>query len=396
VWLRLTRTGGSLVTAAVSVDGADWVVVGSSTLTGEAYIGLAVTSHDSAALNQAAFDSVSSGAPTPSLPSPWTQRDLGNVGLRGSGSGTDGAFTVAGAGADIWGTADSFTYVYQPFSGDGEIRGDVAAVENTSPFAKAGFMLRASPDPGAVSVVLDVKPDGGVEFMVRDASGGQTRFIAGTSATFPVTLSLARVGVQVIARVYSANGLWSQGVDLPTLPANALFGMAVVSHDPTRVNTSTFAGVETSTNLVVNGGFEASAPPATGPGWVSDTPLRQLDAVSATTQPHSGLVHGECVTQTGRDCGLYQDITLRETGPYQVRVWSNSDAPGAYVGINAPGIQSGVVSTPVKVGGFGNYSLFKVGFDGKAGEVVRVWLYAPASPGATVLDDVDVRRYFGE
>ncbi len=154
--------------------------------------------------------------------------------------------------------------------------------------------------------------------------------------------------------------------------------------------------METSSNLVVNGGFELSTPPVPAPGWLSDTPLRQVDARSATTQPRTGLVHGECVTQTARDCGLYQDITLHETGRYQVRIWSNSDAPGAYVGINGPGIQAGVLSAPVQVGGFGSYALFRVGFAGNDGDVVRVWMYAPGLPGTTVIDDVEVRRDFGE
>ena len=34
---------------------------------------------------------------------------------------SSGQFTVAGAGADIWDTADAFRYVYQPLAGDGQI-----------------------------------------------------------------------------------------------------------------------------------------------------------------------------------------------------------------------------------------------------------------------------------
>ncbi len=57
VWLKLTRVG-SQVTAYVSADGSTWTVVGSAAVAGAAYAGLAVTSHDVAALNQAAFDNV--------------------------------------------------------------------------------------------------------------------------------------------------------------------------------------------------------------------------------------------------------------------------------------------------------------------------------------------------
>src|SRR5687768_1124962 len=47
------------------------------------------------------------------LPAPWTSTDIGSVGLAGSGSETGGQFTVRGSGADIFGTADAFHYVYQ-------------------------------------------------------------------------------------------------------------------------------------------------------------------------------------------------------------------------------------------------------------------------------------------
>ena len=54
------------------------------------------------------------------LPAPWTDQDVGAVGIAGSAAFGNGNFTVKGAGADIWGNADAFHYVYQPLSGDGQ------------------------------------------------------------------------------------------------------------------------------------------------------------------------------------------------------------------------------------------------------------------------------------
>ena len=48
----------------------------------------------------------------------WTDQDVGNVGLGGDHSVSTGVWTVRGAGADIWGTADAFHFVYQQLSGD--------------------------------------------------------------------------------------------------------------------------------------------------------------------------------------------------------------------------------------------------------------------------------------
>src|SRR4030088_1652431 len=52
------------------------------------------------------------------LPSPWTAVDIGDVGRQGSASFSNGTFTVAGAGADIWDLQDSFLLVSQSVSGD--------------------------------------------------------------------------------------------------------------------------------------------------------------------------------------------------------------------------------------------------------------------------------------
>jgi len=392
--LRLSRAGDQ-VTAAVSAGGTSWTVVGTTTLSGPVFVGIAVTSHDEAVVNQAQFANVNVSVDnTGVLPAPWALGDIGDVGQSGSATGSDGNFTVAGAGADIWGTADSFTYLYQPFSGDGSISATVNSIENTSPFAKAGVMIRASTAPDAANVILDVKPDGGIEFMARAADGAQTHFVNGTFSTLPVILQLARQGSTITATAISPTGTWQQTIEL-ALPDSALFGLAVTSHDPSRLNTATFSGVAAIHNLVVNGGFEASTPPSTGPGWISDTPLRQLNAVTATTQPRSGLTHGGCVTQAGQDCGLYQDNTIAEGGTYVLTAWTNSDTAGAYVGINVPPSSPGapsVVSAPVTVGGVGTYTRFTTSIMVKAGDVVRVWLYAPASPGTTVIDDVELIR----
>ena len=44
--------------------------------------------------------------------------------------------------------------------------------------------------PNGRRVILDVKPDGGLEFMARTNDGGSMSFIAGASASFPVWLRL--------------------------------------------------------------------------------------------------------------------------------------------------------------------------------------------------------------
>ena len=78
----------------------------------------------------------------PALPVPWAFRDVGSFGLPGSANFANGVYTVNGSGWDIWGTADSFGYAYQPWTGNGEIIARVASLQNTDPSAKAGIMMR--------------------------------------------------------------------------------------------------------------------------------------------------------------------------------------------------------------------------------------------------------------
>src|ERR1043166_4310322 len=114
---------------------------------------------------------VAVGAQT--LPAPWHAADVGDVGIPGTvARSDDGRYVVSGAGSDIWGTADSFFFVYQTDFHEGFVVSSQNMPEATNPFAKAGLMIRSTLDPGSPHVILDVKPDGSVEFMTRAVEGG--------------------------------------------------------------------------------------------------------------------------------------------------------------------------------------------------------------------------------
>ena len=167
----------------------------------------------------------------------FSSADIGAVGQPGATSQSDGTFAISGAGADIWGTSDAFRFVYETVIGDAIIGGQVISEQNTSPFAKTGFMIRQSLDPSAPHVIIDVKPDGGIEFMTRSFAGGETRFISGVQASFPIYLRLTRKGTTVTAAYRS--GCCSAYTDLGSTTwtnTAALAGMAVTSHDPSVLN----------------------------------------------------------------------------------------------------------------------------------------------------------------
>ena len=119
------------------------------------------------------------------LPSPWQSQDVGATGQTGSSTFAGGTFTINGAGADIWGTADAFQFGYQTLTGDGQIVARVTSVQNTSSLAKAGLMLRASVAANAAHVILDLRPTGDIEFMTRSTTGGSTSWLSGSNQPAP-------------------------------------------------------------------------------------------------------------------------------------------------------------------------------------------------------------------
>jgi regulation of enolase protein 1 (concanavalin A-like superfamily) len=240
-WLSLVRIGSS-VTAYRSNNGSTWTPLGSTTISlpNSTEVGLAVTSHDTMVTNTSTFDNVS-------VYSPWQQADVGQVGQAGSYSATNGTFTVVGSGADIWGTADGFHFVYVGNSDNVRIVARVTAVQNTSSFAKAGIMIRQSIAADAPHAMLDLTPQGSVEFMTRSSSGGTTTFLGGTTLPTPGWLRLTRTGNSVAAEVSSNGTGWtSLGSTTLSLSGVPFIGLVVSSHDNGTSNTSVFDSVSVS------------------------------------------------------------------------------------------------------------------------------------------------------
>jgi carbohydrate binding protein with CBM6 domain len=181
---------------------------------------------------------------TAGVPSPWTSRDVGAVVLAGSANYANGTFTVAGGGADIWGTADAFQFVSQPVTGDTQIVARVVSVQNTQAKAKAGIMLRESTAPDAAHVILSVKPAGaGVEFMTRATTGAVTVKQSNTLLAAPVYVRLTRIGSTVTGDVSTDGVAWTTVGTATASTAWPLAGLIVNSHDTTVLNTATFDNV---------------------------------------------------------------------------------------------------------------------------------------------------------
>jgi regulation of enolase protein 1 (concanavalin A-like superfamily) len=262
VWLKLARSGSTL-TGYVSADGSAWTTVGSTTvgLGAAVDVGLVVSSHTSQ-LNTSTFDQVAVSASAgvlPGLPGPWQAQDVGSVGQSGSSSYSSGVFTVKGAGSDIWGTADAFQFAHQSVNGDGQIVARLASLQNTSANAKAGVMFRGSVAANSAHVILDVNPNGNIEFMSRNSTGGATAWIAGAADPAPVWLKLVRSGSTVTGFVSADGGTWTTvGSTTINLGTVAETGLVVSSHTTAQLNTSTFDQVAVSSGAAAGGGLPSA------------------------------------------------------------------------------------------------------------------------------------------
>lgn len=172
----------------------------------------------------------------PPLPFPWTNNDIGSVGLAGGATFTGGTFTINGSGNDIWNAADAFHFVNQPVAGACEIRARVTSLQNTDPWAKAGVMIRDGLAAGAMNASVVLTSSNGISFQVRAAAGAATTatIVGGGILSASQWLRLTRSPGNSFAAYYSANGInWIQIGANTIIPMsnNALAGLAVTAHN---------------------------------------------------------------------------------------------------------------------------------------------------------------------
>ena len=94
---------------------------------------------------------VNPGEPPPAgLPSGWSAADVGATGATGQSRFSDGTFTITGAGADVWGTADQFrAQVHHADWRRVHRCARRASTQFVHAWTKAGVMIRSSLSPSA-------------------------------------------------------------------------------------------------------------------------------------------------------------------------------------------------------------------------------------------------------
>ena len=238
------------------------------------------------------------------LPAPWLSADIGAVNVAGSASFSGGTFTVAGSGADIYGTADGFRFVYQTKPGDFELTARVTGLTNTDPFAKAGVMVREDLSPGSRHAFMALTAEKGPHWENRSAPNGTTDFVIPTvGAGAPYWVRLVRSGNHFAGYASPDGQTWTLvGSATITFATNAYVGLAVTSHDNSRLNAATFDGVSVG-----------AAPPPAGQSPFGGSPA----AVPGTIQAENFDDGGEGVA--------YHDLTGENEGGAPHRAGAGMD-----------------------------------------------------------------------
>jgi regulation of enolase protein 1 (concanavalin A-like superfamily) len=176
-----------------------------------------------------------------------SSQDVGAVAATGNFSQSGSTLTVGGSGADIFGTADEFRYVFQNITGNATITARVVSLQNTQAFAKAGVMIRSSTSAGSINVaaVVTPTPSNLYRFQARTSTGGSTLTLAsGGSGALGVWLRIVRSG-NTFTAFSSADGTSFTQLSSTTItmPSAITAGIAVTSHLDGTVATATFDNV---------------------------------------------------------------------------------------------------------------------------------------------------------
>ena len=250
--------------------------------------------------------------------SPLSGGDIGAVAATGSSSSSGGTYTLKGSGVDIYGTADSFQFDSQTFTGDGTITARVVSETNTNAWAKAGVMFRETLAAGSSFAAIFIPYNNPAAFEVRIGTGVavvDTKTAQVKAA--PYWVRLTRAG-NVFTGYVSPDGTTWTSVGTYTVPmaSQLRIGLAVTSHANGALNTAVFDNVSITSSA---GSPQVSVAPASPTVTVGSTQQFTASVVNASntsvTWQVNAVTGGSAATGTINPAGLYTAPASLATSP---------------------------------------------------------------------------------
>ncbi|MEO7317905.1 MAG: PQQ-dependent sugar dehydrogenase [Chthoniobacteraceae bacterium] len=158
------------------------------------------------------------------LPAGWQSHDIGKA--SGFANSTSNVFTVRSAGAGIGATADELHFVWQPWTGDGEIIARVDSLRMVTVQSFGGLMFRESLLPNARQVSVAFQTNSRATLRWRDGIAPTIQRTIALTPALPGWLKLSRQG-SVFTGSTSTDGItWTAvGTAALDLPAQCLVGL---------------------------------------------------------------------------------------------------------------------------------------------------------------------------
>jgi tetratricopeptide (TPR) repeat protein len=179
-------------------------------------------------------------------------------------------YTVTGIGVDIWDTIDDFHFAHKSLHGNGSITARIDSIENVHQLTKAGLMIRNSLDATSENVMVLVTPSGRMSFQHRHSKANPTYSVRTPvgAVQLPHWVRLTRRGNHFIAEQSDDGINWKHvlpGSDSnrPSplkIPMNetVYIGLAVTSHDPSRIAEAHMSNVTVTGSVSPAGPFDHS------------------------------------------------------------------------------------------------------------------------------------------
>jgi regulation of enolase protein 1 (concanavalin A-like superfamily) len=164
---------------------------------------------------------------------------------------TNGKMSLTGAGADIWGNSDEFTYAYKTLNGDGTIVARVTSKgTGSSTWAKGGVMIRDSVNGGSTHATMAMTGgDGnGASFQYRTTADGSSSNSDSTTAIAPPYWVKIERSANLFTGYVSTDGsTWTKvSTATVTMEDPVLIGIAVTSHTAGENRTFEFEKITTT------------------------------------------------------------------------------------------------------------------------------------------------------
>jgi regulation of enolase protein 1 (concanavalin A-like superfamily) len=165
------------------------------------------------------------------------ETDMGKVKVDGT------KIVMTGCGADVWGTADAFYYMYKEVTGDFTATVKVTQVSDADPWAKMGIMVRSTTEAGSPHAMIVATNQNNMCLQYRPEVDGESLSVSGEDTYengTPIYLQLARKG-DLITTAYSLDGkAWTaiapaEDADPVKLAGKAFIGVMHTSHNAEEV-----------------------------------------------------------------------------------------------------------------------------------------------------------------